>query len=109
MKLHFMIVRRVPPVPSPVLVECYEILRGRGYTVTEDIAEEIIQRPDLMKIDADLYLLKSHTELSLALAGVLFTQGANMLNPYQSCSLIQSKIITSKLLREGGIPRRTVG
>jgi ribosomal protein S6--L-glutamate ligase len=99
-----MIVRRVPPVPSPVLVECYEILRGRGYTVTEDIAEEVIQRPDLMNIDADVYLLKSHTELSLALAGVLFTQGANMLNPYQSCSLIQSKIITSKLLRKAGIP-----
>ena len=101
MKLHFMIVRRVPPVPSPVLVECYDILRGRGYTVTEDIAEEILQRPDLMKVEADLYLLKSHTELSLALAGVLFTQGANMLNPYQSCSLIQSKIITAKLLRQG--------
>ena len=61
MKLHFMIVRRVPPVPSPVLVECYEILRGRGYTVTEDIAEEVIQRPDLAKIEADIYLLKSHT------------------------------------------------
>lgn len=104
MKLHFMIVRRVPPVPSPVLVECYDILRGRGYTVTEDIAEEVLQRPDLMKIEADLYLLKSHTELSLALAGVLFTQGANMLNPYQSCSLIQSKIITAKLLRQAGIP-----
>ena len=91
-------------MPSPVLVECYEILRGRGYTVTEDIAEEVIQRPDLAKIEADIYLLKSHTELSLALAGVLFTQGANMLNPYQSCSLIQSKIITSKLLRQAGIP-----
>jgi hypothetical protein len=31
MKLFFMVVRRVPPVPSPVLVECYDILRGRGY------------------------------------------------------------------------------
>ena len=103
MKLHFMIVRRVPPVPSPVLVEAYEILRGRGYTITEDIAEEVMQRPDLMQIEADMYILKSHTELSLALAGILFTQGANLLNPYQSCSLIQSKIITSKLLRKAGI------
>ena len=99
-----MIVRRVPPVPSPVLVEAYEILRGRGYTITEDIAEEVMQRPDLMQIEADMYILKSHTELSLALAGILFTQGANLLNPYQSCSLIQSKIITSKLLRKAGIP-----
>ncbi len=104
MKLHFMIVRRVPPVPSPVLLEAYEILRGRGYTITEDIAEEILQRSDLMKIEADIYLLKSHTELSLALAGILFTQGANILNPYISCSLIQSKIITSKLLGKAGIP-----
>ncbi|HEX5008022.1 MAG TPA: ATP-grasp domain-containing protein [Hyphomonadaceae bacterium] len=99
-----MIARRVPPMPSPVLVECYEILRGRGYAVTEDIAEEVLRRPDLMKVEADLYLLKPHTELSLALAGVLFTQAANMLNSYQSCSLIQSKIITSKLLRQAGIP-----
>jgi ribosomal protein S6--L-glutamate ligase len=104
MKLHFMIVRRVPPVPSPVLVETYEILRGRGYTVTEDIAEEVLQRSDLMEVEADVYLLKSHTELSLALAGILYTQRANILNPYQSCSLIQSKIITSKLLRQAGIP-----
>lgn len=104
MKLHFMIVRRVPPVPSPVLLECYDILRGRGYTVSEDIAEEVMQRSDLLRVEADVYLLKSHTELALALAGILFTQGANILNPYQSCSLIQSKIITSKLLRQAGIP-----
>lgn len=104
MKLHFLIVRRVPPVPSPVLVEAYEILRGRGYTVTEDIAEEILQRPDELRIEHDMYVLKSHTELSLALAGILYTQGANILNPYESCSLIQSKIITSKLLREAGVP-----
>ena len=104
MKLHFMIVRRVPPVPSPVLVEAYEILRGRGHEVTESIAEEILQRPDLLTVEHDMYLLKSHTELSLAMAGILYTQGANLLNPYQSCSLIQSKIITSKLLRQAGIP-----
>ena len=104
MKLHFMIVRRVPPVPSPVLVEMYEILRGRGYTITEDIAEEVIQRSDTLKPEADMYVLKSHTELSLALAGILYVQGANILNPYESCSLIQSKIITSRLLLEAGVP-----
>jgi ribosomal protein S6--L-glutamate ligase len=103
-KLHFMIVRRVPPVPSPVLLEAYEILSGRGYTVTEEIAEEVIQRSDELSVEHDLYLLKSHTELSLALAGILYTQGANLLNPYQSCSLIQSKIITSRLLHKAGIP-----
>jgi ribosomal protein S6--L-glutamate ligase len=87
-----------------VLLETYEILRGRGYTITESIAEEILQRPDQLRIEHDLYLLKSHTELSLALAGALYSQGARLLNPYQSCSLVQSKIITARLLRSAGVP-----
>ena len=80
-----MLVRRVPPVPSPVLLEAYEILRSRGYEVDDGIAEEQLQRPDLLEPEHDLYVLKSHTELSLSLAGVLHAQGARMLNPYANC------------------------
>jgi ribosomal protein S6--L-glutamate ligase len=104
MKLYFMVVRRVPPVPSPVLLEAYEILRGRGYEVAESIAEEALVRPDTLEVAADLYLLKSHTELSLSLAGALATQGARLLNPYASCALTQNKIIVSRLLRAAGVP-----
>ena len=81
-----MIVRRVPPVPSPVLVEAYEILRGRGYDVEDGIAEELPQRPDLLVPEHDLYILKSHTELSLSLAGVLHAQGANLLTRRSSAT-----------------------
>ncbi len=104
MKLHFMGVRRVPPVPSPILVEVYEILRRRDYTVTEDIVEERLQRPDELIPSADFYLLKSHTELARAMAGILHLQGARILNPYLSCSAVQSKIITARLLRHANIP-----
>ena len=104
MKLHFMVVRRVPPMPSPVLTTTYEILRGRGYTITEDIAEELLRRPDELVPNADLYLLKSHTELARAVAGILHVQGAHMLNPYEACSAVQSKIITSRLLHHANIP-----
>lgn len=104
MKLHFLIVRRVPPVPSPVLVEAYDILRKRGYEVEESIAEEVIQQADEVRPAADLYILKSHTELSLGLAGTLYTQGAWLLNPYPSCSLTQNKIIVSRLLRVADVP-----
>jgi ribosomal protein S6--L-glutamate ligase len=99
-----MIVRRVPPVPSPVLVEAYGILRQRGYEIDESIAEEVIVNSDRLTPSADLYILKSHTELSLSLAGVLFTQGARLLNPYQSCSLTQNKIVVSRLLSEADVP-----
>jgi ribosomal protein S6--L-glutamate ligase len=104
MNLFFMVVRRVPPVPSPILVETYDILRGRGYKVGESIAEEVLVRCDELKPDHDLYILKSHTELSLSLAGSLHAQGARILNPYESCSLIQSKIITSRLLQAFDVP-----
>jgi ribosomal protein S6--L-glutamate ligase len=104
MRLFFMIVRRVPPVPSPVLLECYEILRSRGYDVTDEIAEEAPQRPDLLEPEHDLYLLKSHTDLSLSLAGVLHAQGAQLLNPYPNCATTQNKFIAARVLRGAGVP-----
>lgn len=99
-----MVVRRVPPVPSPILVETYDRLRARGYEVGESIAEEVLTRSDEVEVENDLYILKSHTELSLSLAGALFTRGARMLNPYPSCALTQNKIIVSRLLTEAGVP-----
>jgi ribosomal protein S6--L-glutamate ligase len=104
MKLFFMVVRRVPPVPSPILVETYDRLRARGYEVGESIAEEILTRCDDVDVTEDLYILKSHTELSLSLAGALYTRGAGLLNPYPSCALTQNKIIVSRLLSEAGVP-----
>jgi hypothetical protein len=76
MKLFFMVVRRVPPVPSPILLDTYDILRGKGYEVGESIAEEILTKCDEVDVSSDLYILKSHTELSLSLAGALYTRGA---------------------------------
>jgi ribosomal protein S6--L-glutamate ligase len=104
MRLFFMIVRRVPPVPSPILLEAYEILRGRGYDVEDGIAEEQLQRPDLLDPEHDLYVLKSHTELSLSLAGVLHARGARLVNPYPNCATTQNKFIASRILRAAGVP-----
>ncbi len=104
MRLYFMVVRRVPPVPSPVLVEAYEILRHRGFEIESGIAEEVLLRPDELVPSYDLYILKSHTELSLSLAGILYTQGARLLNPYESCALTQNKLVVSRLLQKANVP-----
>jgi ribosomal protein S6--L-glutamate ligase len=103
-KLFFLLVRRVPPVPSPVLVEVSALLRKRGFEVDGGIAEEIVVRSDCFQPAHDLYLLKSHTELSLSLAGVLDAQGAALLNPYLSCVATQNKIVASRRLRAAGVP-----
>jgi glutathione synthase/RimK-type ligase-like ATP-grasp enzyme len=103
-RIQFMLVRRVPPVPSPVLVEVQERLERHGFVVTTGIAEETLQRPDEIGVDHDLYVLKSHTELSLSLAGVLHHQGARLLHPWPTAVALQNKIVTARLLRAAGIP-----
>jgi len=104
MKLCFLLVRRVPPVPSPVLVEVAAILRARGFEIDSMIAEEVALRPDRLRPEHDLYVLKSHTQLSLSIAGVLAAQGARMLNPYASCTTVQNKIVTSRFLQAADVP-----
>ncbi|MGH7490815.1 MAG: ATP-grasp domain-containing protein [bacterium] len=104
MKLYFMLVRRSPPVPSPVLSEVYEILGQRGYRIAIGIPEEMVIQHEFLNVRHDLYILKSHTELSLSLAGILDAQGARLLNPYLCCLTTQNKIVTSQRLRAAGVP-----
>ena len=99
-----MLVRRVPPVPSPVLLEVFDLLTRRGFVVNSGIAEEMLVRSDRLTPAHDLYILKSHTELSLSLAGILHSQGAAMLNPYLSCIATQDKITASRRLYAAGVP-----
>jgi ribosomal protein S6--L-glutamate ligase len=103
-KLRFLLVRRVPPVPSPVVAEVESVLRHRGHTVDDVIVEEVIHRLEQVNVEADLYIIKSHTELSLSLAGALHAQGARTLNPYPACQAAQDKIQVSTQLQAAGLP-----
>jgi ribosomal protein S6--L-glutamate ligase len=104
MRLFFLTVRRVPPVPSPVLVDAFARLSDWGFDVAEAIPEEIVLRTDDLDPSEDLYVLKSHTELALSLAGLLHARGARLLNPYESCVAAQDKITACNLLRLAGVP-----
>jgi ribosomal protein S6--L-glutamate ligase len=104
MSIYFLLARRVPPVLSTVLREVFANLTRRGFRIESGIAEETVTQPDVLAATHDLYVLKSHTELSLSLAGVLHLQGARLLNPYPNCAFIQNKIVTAHLLRAAGVP-----
>ena len=103
MRLHFVLVRRVPPVPSPVLVEVTERLEASGFTVTGAIPEECLTRVDVLRPGDDLVILKSHTELALSLGGLLDAEGARILNPYRSCVAAQDKVTATRRLRAAGV------
>ncbi|KKL21468.1 hypothetical protein LCGC14_2445160 [marine sediment metagenome] len=104
MRIHFLLARRVPPVPSPVCVEVYERLRDRGVAVDDSIPEEIQISTGELAVRHDLYVLKSHTEFALSVAGTLNVLGARLLNPHWSCLLTQDKITSTKLLADAGVP-----
>jgi ribosomal protein S6--L-glutamate ligase len=104
MKLSFLLVRRVPPVPSPVLVEVFQRLARKGFSIEAGIPEEQLVRSDLLAVDHDLYVVKSHTELALSLAAVLHDRGARLLNPYAPCVSAQDKVTAAARLRAAGIP-----
>src|SRR5256885_3673590 len=103
-RLHFLLARRVPPVLSPVLREVFRLLEAEGFEIDSATPEEVVTRPDRLAARHDLYVLKSHTELALSLAGVLHARGARVLNPYPSCLATQNKIIASGLLWAARVP-----
>jgi ribosomal protein S6--L-glutamate ligase len=100
----FLLARRNPPVPSQIILETTAILSSRGARVETLIPEEALLRPDLWVGGRDLHLLKSYTDLSLSLAGVLHARGARMLNPYPACIASRNKITCAQVLADAGIP-----
>ncbi len=81
--------------PNQVLVGVFDILRGRGFHIEIGIAEQMLLQPEELSVKHDLYILKSHTEMWLSLAGVLHLQGAR---------LLKNKIMTARRLHAAGVP-----
>lgn len=104
MRLLFLTVTRVPDLPSPLLAEVTALLRRRDHEVDHATSEKQLLDVDRLSPHHDLYLLKSHTELSLSIAGVLHEQGARLLNPWPACAATQDKLRAHRRLQAAGVP-----
>lgn len=104
MRIAFLLTRRVPDTPSPVVVAASAVLRARGHQVTGGIPEDVLRRADEFRPEADLYVLKSHTELALSLAGLLHDQQVPICNPYPACLVAQDKFTAAQRLRAAEVP-----
>jgi ribosomal protein S6--L-glutamate ligase len=89
--------------PNEVLVDVFERLRRRGHEVELGVANELLldAHPDALH---DLYILKSHSALWLSLAGVLYGQGAKLLNPYLACVVAHDKIVAERRMEAAHVP-----
>ena len=68
------------------------------------LPERQVTALDDLRVECDLYLLKSGTELALSLGGALHTLGVATLNPYPTVALMRNKIILTRLLQQAGVP-----
>lgn len=109
MRICFLLTRRVPDVPSPIVLEVQRLLERMGHEVTGWIPEDRLLRTDVLRPEADLYVLKSHTELALSYAGALHGQGVAVCNEYSACLTAQDKVTAGRLMRELSVPPLTRG
>jgi len=104
MKIHFLLNQRVHAEPNAIFAAAMRMLEQRGFAVGGWIAEEQLSAPDSFHLDQDLYVLKSQTELSLSLAGILHDRGGRVFNSYPACAMLQNKIVTANRLAKAGVP-----
>lgn len=106
MNVCFLLERGNPPRLNPILAELFDLLWERGVAVTVRYPEEELWRLDTLTADglADLYLLKSDSELALSLAVALERLGARVVNRADACLRAKDKTLAAAILQCAGIP-----
>jgi ribosomal protein S6--L-glutamate ligase len=104
MKVCFVLKQDATGRQQPVLAETYALLQAQGIEVQVLYPEQALIRLDQLAVTADLYLIKSQTELALSLAAALHARGVRLLNPFPACMAVHDKIIATQIMRQAGLP-----
>jgi ribosomal protein S6--L-glutamate ligase len=104
MNIALMTMRHPPSPHSPITPVVVALLEEWGATV--ELVHPDDQLTDLatVRVEHDLYILKSGTELALSLAGALHGLGARILNPYPIAAMCRDKIVATRTLERAGVP-----
>ena len=89
---------------SPIMPDVVQLLREWGAQVDWVYPEETVVSVASIRVEHDLYVLKSGTELALSLAGVLDAAGAVVLNPFRVAAIMRDKVAGTGVLQAAGLP-----
>ncbi|MFN8492210.1 MAG: hypothetical protein U0350_31715 [Caldilineaceae bacterium] len=89
---------------NPNMAETVALLEARGVKVDGICPEQQMTDIGQLRVEHDLYLLKSGTSLAMSVAGCLHAAGAATLNPYPVVALLRNKITATRLLQLAGVP-----
>jgi ribosomal protein S6--L-glutamate ligase len=89
---------------SPLMPEVLTLLRQWGATVEVIYAEDRCTELGSLRVEHDLYVLKTDTELGLSFAGALHAVRAPILNPWPAAVMMKDKIAAIRRLMAAGVP-----
>lgn len=99
----FIYERGDPPRINHIFRQVMTMLSLKGVTVSVVYPEELLLSIEQFKVDADLYVLKSDTEMALSWATAMENMGAKVLNSAYSCQLVKNKFAVTSLLLKAGL------
>ena len=89
---------------NPTMEEMIQLVAARGVVVDVIYPERQLTNLAHLRVDHDLYLLKSGTEPALSFGGALHALGAVTLNPYPTVAMMRNKVIVTRALQAAGVP-----
>jgi ribosomal protein S6--L-glutamate ligase len=89
---------------NPCVFEAIEHLRRMVGVVDVVYPDRELTPVDAVRVQHDLYVLKSGTDAALSLAGVLHERGARTFNPYPVVERLRNKVFVMAALAEAGMP-----
>ena len=89
---------------NPNIERAVGLLSERGVRLDLIHPEKQLISLSRVRVESDLYLLKSGSDLALSLGGALHALGAATLNPYPTVAMMRNKIIVTRVLQAAGVP-----
>lgn len=89
---------------NPNMQQMVQLLSDRGVTLQLIYPEKQLTDLSQVRVEHDLYLLKSGTEPALSFGGALHVLGAVTLNPYPVVQMLRNKVIVMRALQAAGVP-----
>jgi ribosomal protein S6--L-glutamate ligase len=89
---------------SPLMPEVLRLLREWGTTVDVIYPDDRCTALGGLRVEHDLYVLKSETEMALSVAGALHAVDAPILNPWPVAAMLKDKIAATRRLAAAGVP-----
>jgi ribosomal protein S6--L-glutamate ligase len=93
-----------PESKSSVMGEAARMLRETGAGVEVLNPEEGAIDLGNIKVEYDLYILKSSSQSAISFAGLLNLAGAKLLNPYAAVATMKDKVLATRILQEAEVP-----